>query len=215
MLTLEAKKRTTENPTKVRGEGFIPAIYYGAGTTATSLMVPEIPFGKIFREAGETTAIALDFGSEKVNTLIHDVQYDAVSNKPIHIDFLVVDMNKEIEVPVPLEFIGVSDAEKTGLGNLVKVLHEVHLRALPAKMPHAVEVDISILKTLEDKIHVSDLVLPAGVTCVTAPEETIALMASFVEEKEEPAAPIDLSQIEVEKKGKKEEEGESADTPAQ
>ncbi|HSE56858.1 MAG TPA: 50S ribosomal protein L25 [Candidatus Paceibacterota bacterium] len=210
MLTLEAKKRTTENPATIREGGFIPGIYYGAGKEAASLMVSAIPFAKVFREAGETSAVTLDFGTEKVSTLIHDVQFDPVTNMPIHVDFLVVDMNKEIEVPVTLEFVGVAEAEKLGLGTLVKVIREVHIRALPGDLPHALQVDVSVLKTLEDKVHVSDLVLPKGVTCVTPGEEVVALVTAFVEEKEE--APVDLSAIEVEKKGKKEDE--SADTTA-
>ena len=205
MLTLEARKRSAEKPAQLRRDGFIPAVYYGFGQETTSAMVPALAFIKVFREAGETTAITLDFGGEKINTLVHDIQYDPLTDKPVHVDFLVVDMKKEIVVSVPLEFIGISDAEKTGLGTVMKVLHEIEIKALPANLPHAITVDISTLHTLEDKIHVKDIALPEGVTGVTPEDETVALVAAFVEEKEE-AVPIDLSSIEVEKKGKKEED---------
>ena len=65
-------------------------------------------------------------------------------------------------------------------------------------------VDLSVLKTLDDQIHAKDVALPSGVTLVTSPDEVVALVTPMQEEKEE--APIDLSAIEVEKKGKKEEE---------
>ena len=69
--------------------------------------------------------------------------------------------NKEIEVKVPLEFEGVSEAVKSGLGSLVKVMYEVEIKGLPKNLPHDIKVDISLLKTLEDKITIANLVLPA------------------------------------------------------
>jgi large subunit ribosomal protein L25 len=115
-------------------------------------------------------------------------------------------MKKEIEVAVPIEFSGLAEAEKNGLGTVVKVMHEVEVKALPNDLPHTLEIDISGLATLEDQIHVKDIALPKGVTMITEGEEVVALIAAFVEEKEEEAAPVDLSAIEVEKKGKQEDE---------
>ncbi len=100
------------------------------------------------------------------------------------------------------------NAVKNGLGNLVKVLHEVEVEALPKDLPHNLEVDISKLETVESQIFVSDIKLPTGVTMITGGEEVVASIVLQVEEKEEVIAPpVDLSAIEVEKKGKKEEEG--------
>lgn len=193
----------------MRAQELVPAVYYGAGSDAVSIAVPLKEFTKVFKEAGETTAVTLMLGGEKINTLIHDIQRDAVTGLPIHIDFLVIDMNKEIEVAVPLEFTGTAEAEKGGLGNLVKVLHEVHVKALPADLPHSITVDVSGLATLADQIHAKDLALGNKVTLITNPDEVVALIAAFVEEKED-TGPIDLSAIEVEKKGKEETEEEAA-----
>ena len=88
----------------------------------------------------------------------------------------------------------------------MKVLHEVHIEALPKDLPHAITVDITSLETLQNQIHVKDIVLPKGVTMITNAEEVVALVAPAKAEKEE-EAPVDLSAIEVEKKGKKDEEG--------
>ena len=126
----------------------------------------------------------------------------------MHADFLVVDMNKEVEVAVALEYVGESQAVKSGLGILTKVLHEVEVRALPGELPHAITIDISSLATLNDQIHVSDIKAPKGVTILTEGDEVVALVAAQKEEVAE-SAPVDLSAIEVEQKGKKEEEGEA------
>lgn len=204
MITLEATQRKG-SPEAVRAQEMIPAVYYGAGKDAVSIAVPVKEFTKVFKEAGENTAVTLTIGSEKISTLIHDLQRDPVTGAFVHVDFLIIDMKKEIEVAIPLEFTGVAEAEKNGLGTLVKVLHEVHVSALPADLPHKFEVDVTPLATLEDQVHVKDIALPKGVTMVTDGEEVVALVAAFVEEKEEEAAPVDLSAIEVEKKGKQEE----------
>ncbi len=138
------------------------------------------------------------------------MQVDPVTDEPIHVDFLAIDMKKKIKVKVPLTFEGISNAVKTGLGNLVKVLHEIEIEALPADLPHSLFVDISKLETLDNNITVSDIKLPAGVVAITSGTEVVASIVAQVEEKEEVAVAPDLSAIEVEKKGKKEEEGAPA-----
>ena len=205
MITLQAEIRTNEKTKALRAADKIPAVYYSAGKESVKISVSLRDFVKVFKEAGETTAVTLTVDGKKVPTLIHDVQHNPVNGTFEHVDFLVIDMKKEIEVPVPIEFEGLAPAEKNGLGTVVKSLHEVEVRALPDAMPHAIIVSLDSLATLEDQIRVSDLVLPAGVTVITDGEEIVASVAAFVEETEE-AAPIDLSAIEVAKKGKKESE---------
>ena len=204
MQTLTATKRSkAEKLATIRSNGMVPGVVYGARVENTSISVPSVAFKKIFKEAGESNAIVLDLEGKKIDVLIHDVQVDPVHGFSIHVDFLAIDINKPVEVAVPLEFTGVAPAEKLGLGTLVKVLHEVEIRALPKDIPHTLSVDISSLETLEHQIHAKNIVLPSGVTLITDAEEVIALVAAAKEEKEE--APVDLSAIEVEKKGKKEE----------
>jgi len=211
MNTLTATKRSkTDKLAIIRSNGMIPAVVYGARVENTQISVPSTLFTKLLKTAGETSTIVLEIAGEKatdkvtnIDVLIHEVQVDPVKGFPIHVDFLAVDMNKAIEVTVPLEFVGVAPAEKSGLGVLVKALHEVDVEALPKDIPHTLSVDVSSLLTLEDQIHVKDIVLPKGVTLITGAEEVVALVSVVKEEVE--VAPVDLSAIEVEKKGKKEE----------
>jgi large subunit ribosomal protein L25 len=208
MFTIAAKKRDLNiNLDTLRKGGELPAVFYGAGKASTPISVSNIEFKKVWRQAGESSAIVVKTPDGDVDVLIHEVQVDPVRDEPIHIDFLAIDMTKKIKVKVPLEFVGVSAAVKSGAGNLVKVLYEIEIEALPKDLPHNLEVDISKLATLEDNITVADIKLPAGVEVITAGTDVVASVVEQVEEKEEVAAPVDLSAIEVEKKGKKEEEG--------
>lgn len=207
-LTLTASKRSKADRLEaIRIKGMIPAVVYGARVENTSISVPSVAFEKALKTAGESSTIILDLEGTKIDVLIHDVQVDPIKGHPIHIDFLAVDMNKPVEVTVPLEFTGVSQAEKDGLGSLMKVLHEVHIKALPKDLPHSIIVDISPLVTLADQIHVRDLIVGKEITVLTEANEVVALVAPAKAEKVEEEAPVDLSSIEVEKKGKKEEEG--------
>jgi len=206
MLKLQAKTREDgKSLDQIRAEGYVPAVFYGSGKESTSIVVDDKEFRKIWKEAGESMTVLLEAPSGKVDVLIHEVQMDPVKDVPIHIDFLAIDMNKEIEVPVAIEFVGESDAVKAG-AVLVKVTHEVEVKALPKNLPHNLEVDISALKVVDDQILVSDIKLPAGVTMITGGEEVVVLVSTAKEEVVEEAPVVDLSAIEVEKKGKKEEE---------
>ncbi|ETB63731.1 TPA: 50S ribosomal protein L25 [Candidatus Nomurabacteria bacterium] len=210
MNILTATKRSKANKLDaIRNNGMVPAVVYGARVENTLISVPSIEFSKLLKVAGETSAIVLEIKGDKpikVDVLIHEIQKDPIKDFPIHIDFLAIDMNKSIEVTVPLEFIGIAGAEKNGLGVLTKVLHELEIEALPKDIPHNLEVDLTKLETLEDQIHAKDIKLPIGVKLITNEDEVVALVTTIKEEKEEEVA-VDLSSIEVEKKGKKEEEG--------
>ncbi|MEK9182774.1 MAG: 50S ribosomal protein L25 [Patescibacteria group bacterium] len=213
MFSIKAQKRDLNiKSSMLRKRGGIPAVFYGMGKVTTPISIDTIPFKKVWREAGESSAVKISMPTGEIDVLIHEVQVDPVTDEPIHVDFLAIDMKKKIRVKIPLEFDGIAEAVKSGIGNLVKVLHEVEVEALPLDLPHNLVVDISKLKTLEDNILVSEIKLPAGVVVITNGADVVASVVAQVEEKEEVVAPVDLSAIEVEKKGKKEEEG-AAPTP--
>jgi large subunit ribosomal protein L25 len=216
MLNLAVKKRDPKaaKAAVLRRTGMIPGVVYGAHHEAEAVEMPLTAFEKVLKEAGEATIVSLTGLGDSLPTLIHEVDHDPVTNVPRHVDFYAVTKGEKVQVAIPLEYTGESAAVEAG-GNLVKVLHELEVEADPMNLPHSISVDITALKAIGDKIHVSDLVLPAGVTLAVPPEEVVALIQEVVEEKEEEVAAPDLSAIEVEKKGKEEGEGEAGEAPAE
>lgn len=209
MFSIKAKVRDSSlKPNALRNSGEIPAVFYGAGEQNTPISVKAVEFKKVWRDAGESSTVKVSLPEKEIDALIHEVQTDPVTDEPIHADFLAVDMNKKIKVKIPLSFEGVSEAVKNGVGNLVKVLHEVEVEALPKDLPHSISVDITPLKTLEDTISIFNIKPPEGVAIMNSGLEIVASIIKQKEEVEEVSEPVDLSAIEVEKKGKKEEEGE-------
>jgi large subunit ribosomal protein L25 len=209
MITLNAELRDVKvNPKMIRRDGKIPAVFYGSGKESTPIAVDAVVFKKAYAEAGESTIITLKTPKETLDALIHDVALDPVIGNPIHIDFYVVAKDHKLQVDVPLEFIGVAPAEKLG-GIVMKIMHELRIEALPAKLPSHIVVDLAKLVDMQSSITVADVVLPDGVKALVPGTETVAGV-SVQQEEEATTAPLDLSAIEVEKKGKKEEEGEAA-----
>ena len=193
-----AKKETKK-------EGMIPAVYYGAHAASTSVFVDAIEFKKVLASEGESSSITLITEHGKETAMIQDVQRHPVKSHIIHADFYILEKGQKVHVKTPIVFIGESQAVKEG-GVLVKVMYELSVEGDPTLLPHEFSVDIKSLETSSSVIHVRDIVLPKGVELyhVTG-EDIVASITTNVEETDE-VTPTDLSAIEVEKKGKKEEE---------
>ena len=216
MFKLTAKKRDIlgKKVNSLREAGELPAVVYGDKKETLAVTLNQAEFQKVLTQAGESTIVSLTVDGQSQDILIHEVQVDPLSGAPIHVDFYIISQDKELEVAIPLIFKGVSLAVKDLGGSLVKVLHELEIRALPKNLPHDITVDISSLTALDSQILIKDLKLPAGVESVLDVEEVVAAITEAGEEVIEEVAPVDLSAIEVEKKGKPEEETEEGEAPA-
>jgi len=185
----------------------MPAVFYGHKKESTPIQIKKSEFLKAWKNAGESTVIKLDTPDGEIEALIHDVDLDPVTDEPRHADFYVFEKGHKVEVAVPVEFIGISPAVKDLGGVLMKILHEVKVKAEPANLPHQIEVNISPIAELEGQILAKDIVMPKGVELMENPEEVVVTVATPKAEEKVEEVPADLSQIEVEKKGKQDEEG--------
>lgn len=207
-IVLNAENRTQKGKASraLRASDKLPAVVYGPKQESLTISLPLREFARILRDSGEATVIELSGVTQKpIQVLIHEVERDPVTSLPRHADLYAIEKGAKVEVAVPIEFVGESAAVKAG-ANLVKVLHELDIESAPENLPHSIEVDTSVLENIGDQILAGDLKLPAGVTLQIAPEEVIALIQEVQEEVEEPAAELDMTAIEVEQKGKADEE---------
>ncbi|MBX4195629.1 50S ribosomal protein L25 [Candidatus Parcubacteria bacterium] len=212
MLSLKAEIRDTKvKPDEIRKAGKIPAVFYGKKEPSTPVAIKKTDFLKVWKEAGESSVISLETPEGAVESLIHEIDFDPVTGSPRHADFYVFEKGHKVKVEVPIEFTGVSAAVKDMGGILVKVMHALKIEAMPKDLPHNIAIDITPLVSFESQILAKDVVIPEGVTLLENPEEVVALVNAPREEKEEEAAPIDLSAIEVEKKGKEETDETAAE----
>ena len=191
-------------PKETIRDGFIPAVYYGSHQASTPIFIDAIEFKKVLASAGESSSITLKTEHGMETAMIQDVQIHPVKGYPVHADFYVLEKGQKVHVKTPIVFVGESAAVKAG-GVLVKVMYELSVEGDPSKLPHEFSVDLSKLETATDVIHVSDLALPAGVELYHVTGTDIVASIAQAEELGE-IATVDLSAIEVEQKGKKEEE---------
>ena len=209
-ITLKVEKRDAKaDLNALRKAGKIPAVFYGKKEASTPISIASVDFVKTYRTAGESTVVILKGDDIEVESLIHDIDLHPVTGKPLHADFYVFEKGKKIKVSVPIEFTGTAPAIKELGGTLVKVLHDIEIEAFPKDLPHKIEVDISSLVDFKSSIKAGDIKLPTGVELAVKADDIVASAAEPKAEIEEPTAPVDLSAIEVEKKGKEAKEGEA------
>ncbi len=210
MLTLTITPRTAGGTTQadlVRQEGRMPAVVSGPKQEALSVSILLSEMEAVLRHGGESSLIELQGMGAPISAQIRDLDLDPVTSVPRHADFYAVEKGAKITLTVPLTFVGDAMAAKVG-ANIVKVLHEIEIEAAADKLPHEIEVDISPLQALDDQIRVADLVAPNGVAFVTDADEVVVIAQAPADEESDESPVLDMSAIEVEKKGKAEVEAE-------
>jgi len=228
MPTLSAKirEKVGKKVKDLREKGILPAVLYGHKIKNLNLELDLKEFEKIYKEAGESSLITLVIAKgkdeaeasslslnveekkQKFLVLIHDIQFDHLTEKPIHIDFYQPELKEEVEVTVPLIFEGEAPAVKDLGGTLVKNISEVEVKALPQNLSHEIKVDIGNLKTFEDNILIKDLIVSKEVKILKEPEEIVAVVARPEKVEEELEKPVEEKVEEVEKVEKKPKEEE-------
>jgi large subunit ribosomal protein L25 len=200
---------------RVRVEGKIPAVVYGAGKDSVAVTVdPRIITRILHSDSGHNTIFDLDVaGAGTVKAMIVDWQNEPLKGHLLHIDLKRIAMDKAMRVSVPVQLIGIPTGVKTQGGILDHVLREVEIECLPSDIPSHLDVDVTALE-INQAVHVSDLPHSGSIKYLSDEGLTIAHVTAIREEVVEPEA-VDAAatpaEPEVAKKGK----GETADaTPA-
>jgi large subunit ribosomal protein L25 len=213
---LEAQPResgTKNHARRVRREGKIPAVVYGAGKDATPVTVDPRHVLRILRsDSGHNTIFDLAMNGERAKAMIVDWQYEPIRGNLLHIDLKRIAMDKALRVSVPIVLQGVAEGVKNEGGILEHILREVEIECLPADIPSHIDVDVSHL-TFGKVLRVSELPHNDKIKFLTDENQPIAHVTAVKEEvaptpeavAAEAAAP---AEPEVIKKGKAETEGE-------
>jgi len=219
---LDAVKRSTKGKNearRLRMAGKIPAVLYGAqkaGDTSSpeSVAVDPKPFTRILHsKSGFNTLITLKMdGIADTRVLVKNVQLDPITHHLLHADFYRVNMDRKIQVTVPITLKGESRGVKQDGGVLDFVHREIVVDVLPADIPDSIEVDVTGL-AIGDAVHVRDLAGSAAWTPVTDADLMIVHIISIKVAEEAvaadgaapAAATAGAAEPEVIKKGKPED----------
>lgn len=197
-MELKAQKRevTGKKVKRLRKEGKVPAVVFGAGKESQPLTLDLHEFERVYKGAGESTIIDLDISGKKETVLIADLQYDPVG-KLLHADLQRVAAGEVLTATVAIEPIDESPAVAEGKGILLTLLDEVEVECFPQDLPSEIKVDISNLKEVDDVVAIKDLPID---------KEKVKILDH---EKDEPVLKIDYAEMqeeeEVEEKVSEEE----------
>lgn len=173
-LTAETGRPTGTRPSRrMRAEGRVPGVIYGSGEPAQTVSFQRSDLRHaLSTEAGWNALIRIEVDGDSFLTLLREMQRHPVRRDVTHVDFLKVDETKPIEVEVPIHLVGEAKQVTVNGGMTEQRLTELSVRVRPDSIPNEISVDISAM-TLENFIHVGDLVLPEGVECLHEPEEAV------------------------------------------
>ena len=194
---LDAVKRTTKGKNearRLRAAGKIPAVLYGAQKAGDApapeqVTVDPKPFMRILHsKSGLNTLITLKLqGTADTRVLVKNVQLDPITHHPLHADFYRVNMDRKIQVTVPILLKGESRGVKQDGGVLDFVHREIEVEVLPGNIPDSIEVDVTDLG-IGDSVHVRDLAANAAWEPVTDPDMMIVHIVVIKVVEETPAA---------------------------
>ena len=169
VLNVEVRERTgTGGARETRRQGKVPGVLYGGERGPVPIAVGEPAFRKALY-TGKLLGhlVTLKYGDETQPVIAKDIQFDPVSDSPVHFDLYRVDQHQLIKIAVAVHFTNheASPGLKRG-GALNVAFHEVEIQAAADHIPEQLVADLTGLD-IGDAIHASDLKLPEGVSIDT------------------------------------------------
>lgn len=188
-LVLPAQIRDVKlSPLYLRKNFKIPAVYYGHKEKTLPLQIEYQDFRKIYKKTGTSQIFELEIDGKKKPVLIHEVQFNPLTDRVDHVDFIHINMNEDITAMIPVEVVGVAPAVKNFGGILTTLRHEIEVRCLPANLPHSIQVDVSGLEQIHSSIHIKDLIIPASVAVHGNPDDVVVTVSQVRVQEETPVA---------------------------
>ena len=189
-IIVKAEKRETRgkgHARRLRVDGKIPVVVYGGGTESVAATVSLSDLAAIIRtETGVNTVFSLDIDGEGVNDVIfQDRQIDAIKGRLIHADLRRFAKGEKIEMTVPIRLVGHAAGLQEVGAVLTQAMREIKVLCEPANTPDSIDVDVTNLEA-GHSLHVSDLVIGAGIEVAVAPETVVASIITVSEAVLEP-----------------------------
>lgn len=187
-ISLKAQERTVlgKKVKRLRKDGIIPGHVFGNTKEVEHVQMDAKEFALVYREAGETGLISLKIGEDKVRpVMIKETEFDPRTGNLVHVGFYQVNLKEKVTVPVPIVLVGEEpESVKMGENIVLQNLSEVQVEALPTDLIENIEVNIEILKNVDDAITVDQLNYNRETLTVLAePEEVVVKLAPAVTEE--------------------------------
>jgi large subunit ribosomal protein L25 len=190
---------------QLRVQGRIPGVIYGHGEASTAFHVKELDLRSLIYTR-ETHIVKLIIGGQETRCILRDAQFDPITDRVTHIDFLKIHKGEKIKVDIPITLAGSPQGVKDG-GILDFIMHKLTVNVDPDSIPDHIEVNVADLK-IGQSVHVRDL--PATDAYVIIGDENAVIAAcvppKVAEEVVATAATEIVEPEQIQTKGKKDEE---------
>jgi large subunit ribosomal protein L25 len=209
-LTLKKRELVGKKLKSLRADGLIPSVLYG-GKEPVLLSSEYVITEKTLLGAGYHSPIDLDIEGKKKMAIVKDVAIDPVSRKIMNVEFQAISAREVVEATTPVVIVGFeeSEASKTYHFALTQSIEELDVKAKPVDLPKELEIDASSLKEVDDKLTVSDIVLPDGVVFADKELDPEQVVASLYD----PAVEAEKREAEEAETAEGEEAAESSAEP--
>ncbi len=157
---------------RLRRAGNVPGIVYGQGSDV-SVKIELIEFMSKIGYSKSLGIVELNLEGELLKSIIKEVQWDALTDQPLHLDFQQVSDDQLVTVPVPIKLTGTPNGVSIEGGILDHTMHELEVTVRAADIPSEITFDVAELN-LGDRLHLSDVDLPEGLTVDFAFDPVIA-----------------------------------------
>jgi large subunit ribosomal protein L25 len=146
-----------------RREGAVPGVLYGGDKAPVAISVNEREFRKsLYTGKLIGHLVTLKHGKESQPVIAKDIQFDPVSDRPLHFDLMRVGAKEEIKIEIPVAFINADEAPYTRQGGMLEVVrHTVEILVRADQIPEELVVDLAKAE-IGDTIRISDIKLPKG-----------------------------------------------------
>jgi len=191
---LEASPRSTKTKSelnKLRSEGLVPGILYGDIEKNISLSVKKSSLDHFLKTTNfKSKVIKITIDGKEFEVLPRDIEFDTLTNQPIHVDFQKLSANTKVVVWIPVRFLNEETCPGLKMGGVLNIVRrKVELSCPADKIPSELIVDLAS-REIGESIHISAIKLPDGVLPTIKDRDfTIATVAAPTVVKEpEPAA---------------------------
>lgn len=193
-VNIRVNERKTAGKGAARAErraGLIPGVIYGEKKEPVMFSISALDLDAQLRQSGFwTRQFEIEVGKNKYHAICQDIQTHPITDRPIHIDFLRVSANTELQIEVPVMYENELAAPGLKNGGVLNAIYRsIEVMCKPKDIPETLFVDLTGLE-MGDVVKLGDVKFPAGVKPVEDLDTTIAAIAApAAEEVEEAPAP--------------------------
>ncbi len=175
-VQLKLEKRTrkgSRESRRLRRDGYIPGVIYGRKDAEEIVKINRHHFMTEIGFARSLGIVELDLEGTTLKSILKDVQWDSLTDKPVHIDFMTVSDDQMVTVPVPVRLEGSPLGVSIDGGILDHTMYEVDITVKASDIPPELVFDVSNLR-LNERLHLSSIELPEGMSADLTNDPVIA-----------------------------------------